>query len=175
MKDDFLISLYNSYVNRIHDFRREQYIIILILAGFFTLVAKVTIDLKQEGKLDEMVVKIYVLVTILSGILTTLFLNHSYIMLLFSKVLRRIEETLNIPTSIRFYSENRLGRGISYLVSHFLPFALYFTIATFIFSVGIVPYWVCFFGIGLHVLILVMGYVILGYVIKKEKWHLVIH
>ena len=63
MKDEFLISLYNSYVNRIHDFRREQYIIILILAGFFTLVAKVTIDLKQEGKLDEMAVNIYILVT----------------------------------------------------------------------------------------------------------------
>ena len=140
------------------------------------MVAKVTIDLKQEGKLDEMAVNIYILVTFLSGILTTLFLNHSYVMLLFSKVLKRIEETLNIPTSIRFYSENRLGRGISYLVSHFLPFALYFTIATFfILSVDIVPYWVYFLGIGLHVFILVMGYVILGYVIKKEKWYLVIH
>ena len=169
MTPDLAREIYQSYVGRIHDFRREQHMIIIILVGLFTLAIKALLDLAQDSNLRDIAGPLYGIVTVASIMLTILFMNHAYIVLLFSGLLKRLEKQMAIPSELRFYGQFRIGRMASYLLSLFLPFALYFGVTIFFSSVSSIPrryYWL---GCVTHVFVCGFGYLFL-YLIRRRAW-----
>lgn len=166
MENSTLIAVYNSYVSRIHDFRREQYTVTIILTGLYVLVIKTLIDLKMDETLDEIGVEIYWLITVASLVLIFIYLSHSYNVLVFSRLLSTIEGSLKLTKDVCFYSEHSWGRRISYILSQSLPFALYISLILFLKGFAEIPS--IWYGIGLHLVILIL-FIILFLITRKSK------
>lgn len=166
MDNSTLITIYNSYVERIHSLNKGQYSVTIILTGLYVLVIKAFIDLKMTEKLQEIGVGMYWLTTVASLVLIFIYLSYSYRMLIFSRLLSRIEARLALPKDVCFYSVHTLGRRISYIISQSIPFVLYISLVLFLKDITEIPS--IWYGIGLHLVILIL-FIILFLVTGENK------
>ncbi len=152
MSEQYLITIYESYVNRIYHFSRQQYLIIVVLVSSLTFIAKGVIDLKISDNLKGIESEIYLVISIFSFVLFLIFLYHSHIIVVFAKKLQHCEKKMSIPKQISFYSEHSKGRRILFILFQFLPFILFFAISMFIMFLSDISWKFVTTSIGLHLM-----------------------
>lgn len=169
-KNDVLVSLYNSYVSRIHDFRREQHTVIVILTGLFSLTAKVILDLTSSKNLNIYANHIYLLLSIISLVLIIIYTSHSHKILVMAKSLQSIEQKLCLTDDIIYYGTHSNVRKVTFLISQFLPFVLYFSIAIFIINVAKIKEIYILGSFGAHIILTIAVYYFLFRHIGRLKY-----
>ena len=150
------LDIYKSYVDRLHQFRREQQAIVLLLSGLFALVVKTLFEM--ENKNDSTAQSLYQIVAIASLILSSLFLNQGYRVTLFARLLKNLEKLLYLPPEVHFYIRHSRLRKVSFLFSLSLPFVLFGGVNLVFVTLTNIPLKYYVMGMGAHIGVFIIAY-----------------
>ncbi|MEM9081427.1 MAG: hypothetical protein AAGC74_12125 [Verrucomicrobiota bacterium] len=156
-----LVEVHGTYVERIHDFRKEQQTVLFILLGIYSLVASKIIDGPNSatglGSIDSLAT----LASVATWVLAVLYLNHALMVVVLAGSVRRIEERMGMDDSISFFQARPRLRWRSFLISLTLPFLLHLGLIVFLRVQANLGIHLLLSAVAVDVVLLALAYVIL--------------
>lgn len=132
INEQALATIHASYIQRVHDFRKEQQAVIYIILGMYSLIVGKVLGQSTSSVNLDLSTNLSIISALGTWVLSVLYFNHAIMIALLAKKLTVIEKQLGMPNEASFFATDSKLRWNSFLVSLSLPMILHAGLAVFI-------------------------------------------